>query len=59
MRTLIEDGQIQERVLRATHVSQDELLSCVRQYGRTSLDEVKHAFLEQSGQITIVFRDRS
>lgn len=47
---------LQRDVMRATRVSEDELLAHVRRLGKESLRDVKDAFLERSGSITIVLR---
>ncbi|MFY3742505.1 DUF421 domain-containing protein [Anaeromyxobacter sp. Red801] len=56
IRQLVRDGALQRDVMRATRVSEDELLAHVRRLGKESLRDVKDAFLERSGSITIVLR---
>lgn len=53
-RQLVRDGALQRREMRRARISEGELLSSVRQLGRASLAEVKDAFLERSGRITVV-----
>ncbi len=57
IRRLVRDGELQRDVMRRTRVSEDELLARVREHGRESLADVKDAFLERSGKITVVLRD--
>jgi uncharacterized membrane protein YcaP (DUF421 family) len=58
VRQLVRDGELQREVMRKTRVSEDELLSHVREEGKESLADVKHAFLERSGKITVIPRER-
>jgi uncharacterized membrane protein YcaP (DUF421 family) len=57
VRRLVKDGELQRATLARIHLSEEELLAKVREQGRERLDEVKDAFFERSGTITIVFRD--
>lgn len=57
VRQLVRDGTVQRAVMRKTRISEDELLSRIREKGKESLRDVKDAFLERSGKITIVLRD--
>lgn len=61
VRQLVREGHIVEDVLHRYHISEGELLAQVRQHHRSSLAEVQDAYLERSGQISIVFKttDRS
>jgi uncharacterized membrane protein YcaP (DUF421 family) len=56
VRQLVKDGELRREVMRRTRISEDELLAEVRQRGGESLAEVKDAFLERSGKVTIVLR---
>jgi uncharacterized membrane protein YcaP (DUF421 family) len=56
VRRLVKDGALQHAALRRTRISEAELLAHVRQRGRERLDEVKDAWLERSGKVSIVFR---
>ncbi|ACL66716.1 conserved hypothetical protein [Anaeromyxobacter dehalogenans 2CP-1] len=56
IRQLVRDGVLQRDVMRATRVSEDELLAHVRRLGKGSLADVKDAYLERSGSITVVLR---
>jgi uncharacterized membrane protein YcaP (DUF421 family) len=58
VRQLVRDGALQRDVMRKTRISEDELLARAREKGKESLAEVKDAFLERSGKITIVPRER-
>lgn len=54
---LVRDGVVDRRAMRRAHLSDEELLARVREHGRERLDEVKDAFFERSGMVTLVFRD--
>lgn len=56
---LVRDGALQRDVMRRTRISEDELLARAREMGRASLGDVKDAFLERSGKITLVLRERT
>jgi uncharacterized membrane protein YcaP (DUF421 family) len=58
VRQLVRDGALQHEVMRKTRISEDELLAHVREKGKESLADVKDAFLERSGKITVVLRER-
>jgi uncharacterized membrane protein YcaP (DUF421 family) len=58
VRRLVRDGELQHDVLRKTRITEDELLAHVREKGRESLADVKDAFLERSGKVTVVLRER-
>ena len=58
VRRLVRDGAVQRDELARTRISEDELLSRVRESGRERLEDVKDAFFERSGKITLVFRER-
>ncbi|HVE81642.1 MAG TPA: YetF domain-containing protein [Myxococcales bacterium] len=51
---LVRDGALVDDALRKVHISTDELLSWARQHGMGSLGEIRHAFLEPSGQVSII-----
>lgn len=55
---LVRNGEVVEAALRRTHVSKDELLAQVRRHHRTSLDDVRDAYLERSGHISLIFKTR-
>lgn len=56
VRELVRDGDLQDRELRRVRLSRSELLGRVHERGGESLADVKHAFLERSGKVTIVLR---
>jgi uncharacterized membrane protein YcaP (DUF421 family) len=58
VRQLVRDGELQREVMRKTRVSEEELLAHVREKGRETLADLKDAFLERSGRITIVLREQ-
>ena len=53
---LVRDGALDRAALSRARISEDELLSRVRAHGRERLDEIKDAYFERSGEVTIVFR---
>jgi uncharacterized membrane protein YcaP (DUF421 family) len=52
----VKDGRIQEDELRRARMSHSQLLAYVHATGGETLDEVKHAFVERSGTVTVVLR---
>jgi uncharacterized membrane protein YcaP (DUF421 family) len=56
VRQLVRDGEILDRQLRRVRLSRSELLAHVHEKGGESLSDVKHAFLERSGKVTVVLR---
>jgi uncharacterized membrane protein YcaP (DUF421 family) len=56
VRQLVRDGELQREVMRRTRISEDELLAHVRAAGKETLADLKDAFLERSGKITVVLR---
>jgi uncharacterized membrane protein YcaP (DUF421 family) len=58
VRQLVRDGELQRDVMRRTRISEDELLEQVRRAGKETLADLKDAFLERSGKITVVLREQ-
>lgn len=56
VRHLVRDGEVLDAELRRIRLSRSELLAYVHEKGAESLSDVKHAFLERSGKVTIVLR---
>lgn len=54
---LVRDGAVDRAALSRVRVSEDELLGHARARGRERLDDIKDAFFERSGKVTIVFRE--
>ncbi len=52
---LVENGEIQWDAMKKGHISEKDLMSVVRIYGKTGLSEVKEAYLERSGDISVIF----
>lgn len=50
---LVRDGQILERNLRREMMTQDELLSKLREQSVESIEEVRWAYMESDGQISL------
>jgi len=51
---LIENGRVLTRNMRREYISEDELWSKLRQAGIESLDQVKVAYMEADGQISVI-----
>lgn len=58
-RPLIRDGVLQRPEMRRTRISERQLLAQIREHGRESLAQVKDAFLERDGRISLVFREQA
>jgi uncharacterized membrane protein YcaP (DUF421 family) len=57
VRQLVRGGKIDREQMSRARLSEDELLARVRERGKERLEDVKDAFFERSGKITIVFRE--
>ncbi len=55
-RQLVRDGQIQWDQMKGGQISHEDLLSAVRAGGGEDLDEVDAAYLERSGDISLIKR---
>jgi uncharacterized membrane protein YcaP (DUF421 family) len=53
---LVKDGQILERNLRREFLSRDELMAKLREQGVEKIDQVKRAYMEPHGAISVVLR---
>lgn len=53
---LVEGGRMLMRNMRREFISEDELWSKLRQFGVESLDEVKLAYMEPDGRISVIKR---
>ncbi len=54
VRRLVRNGELQRDVLRSRRVSEGELLAHVRERGGERLSDIKDAFLERSGKVTVI-----
>lgn len=54
---LVKDGQLLRRNMRKELITEDELMAQVRQQGLESLDEVKAAYMESDGHISVLQRE--
>jgi uncharacterized membrane protein YcaP (DUF421 family) len=55
---IIKDGKVMAKGMRSNHISEKDLLEELRQEGGVSSpDEVKMAFVERSGKVSVVPRD--
>jgi uncharacterized membrane protein YcaP (DUF421 family) len=55
---LIRDGKMIRRNMRQELITPEELMSQLREQGIESLDQVKYAFMEGDGHISVVTRDK-
>ncbi len=55
---LIDDGQPIRRNLRREMITNDELLSLLREQGVETIAEVKHAYLEGDGRVSVIKKKR-
>jgi uncharacterized membrane protein YcaP (DUF421 family) len=55
---LVEDGRLLRHNMRQEMITSDELLSELRQQGFDDVAEIKRAFLEGNGEISVVRRDQ-
>lgn len=55
---LVRDGRILHRNLRQEFLTVDELMSKLHEHGVEHLTEVKNAFLESDGQISVIKRKK-
>lgn len=53
---IIQDGKLQQSVMRHNRLTLDELLEELRSQGVSNMDDVKYAILETSGQLSILLR---
>jgi uncharacterized membrane protein YcaP (DUF421 family) len=56
---LVQDGELIEANLRRNRITKDEVLSTARQQQLASLDDVRWAVLETSGQISFIPKQSS
>ncbi len=54
---LITEGKIREEALRAHHISRHDLHEDIRLHGVDSVEKIKEARLERSGEISVIKRD--
>ena len=52
--TLVVDGKLQRRNLRKEMISQDELMTALREQGVDKLEQVKLATMESDGEISVI-----
>lgn len=56
---LVKDGRILHRNMRRELLTEDELMSKVREKGMDKLSEVKDAYMESDGTITVIAHDNA
>jgi uncharacterized membrane protein YcaP (DUF421 family) len=56
--TLVRDGVMQLRNMRREYITREEIEQKLREQGIASLSEVKVAYLEGDGQISVIKRDK-
>ena len=54
---LIRDGQVMPHSLRQEHLTEEELASHLRLQGIERVEDVKYAFMEMDGRISVIPRD--
>jgi uncharacterized membrane protein YcaP (DUF421 family) len=54
---LIKDGRMLRRNMRQEMITQEELISLIRQQGVESADEVKKCYLESDGGLSVIKKD--
>lgn len=54
---IINDGKIDQQAMKRVRVSVDDLLSCLRQQGAFSVEEVRYAIIETNGQLSVMLRE--
>ena len=54
---LIRDGKLQRKVMRQELISSSELETKLREHGIEKLDDIKVAYLEDDGEISVLRRD--
>ena len=57
--TLVRDGVIQRRNMRREYITREELDEKLREQGIATLAEVRVAYLEGDGQISVIRREKS
>lgn len=58
VRELVRDGRQDEEAMKKARVTREQLLATLRDHGREHLDEVRRAYFERSGRISVIFRRR-
>lgn len=53
---LVKDGKVCDRALRKTNITEHDLQEALRMKGDVRVENIKEAFLERSGQISVVRR---
>jgi uncharacterized membrane protein YcaP (DUF421 family) len=54
---LIKNGQMLKRNLRKELITENELMSQIREQGISSIDQIKEAFMETDGRISVITYD--
>ncbi|WP_052510865.1 DUF421 domain-containing protein [Crystallibacter crystallopoietes] len=57
-RPLIRDGQLDRRVMRREFITDEELLSQLRLNGVTDPEQVKRAYIEPNGMVSVIRPDQ-
>lgn len=55
-KVLVADGQVNERALNSSHISDNDLFESLRQHGYETLSQIDKAYKERSGDISIIPR---
>ena len=51
---LVRDGRVDAKALKSAHMSRDDLAEDLRQQGVDDLKQVKRAYLERSGKVSVI-----
>lgn len=54
---LIKNGCIQKRNLRQEMITEDELMSSLREQGIEDIQTIKKSYMEENGKISVILRD--
>jgi len=55
---IVRDGRLLRRNMRREYLTEDELMSQLRRQGIEKVEDVKAAYIEGEGQLTVIPRDR-
>jgi uncharacterized membrane protein YcaP (DUF421 family) len=58
VRELARDGRLDQDAMKRARITREQLLAALRSHGRERLEDVRRAYLERSGRISVVFRRR-
>ena len=56
---IVENGKANQQHLRQALMSEDELMSQLRQKGVDDIDKVRHGFIEGDGHVSVITKETS